>query len=103
VAEDEAGTRRAHRRVDWRVPVRLVLPDRTILAATRNVSVGGLLIDTMAAIALGTTIRLIFRLPALPADTETDAVVRWTQPHAIGVQFIALRALEVRALNQLLR
>jgi hypothetical protein len=38
--------------------VRIVLPDRTVLAQTRNVSAGGLLIATMANITLGQTISI---------------------------------------------
>ena len=64
---------------------------------------GGLLIATSAPIAFGKTIKIVLRLPSLHVDTNADVVVRWTEAGAIGVQFFALRAAEVRALHQLLR
>lgn len=100
---DEAPVPRVHRRVDWHAPVLLVTAQGSIRAETRNVSVGGMLVATSAPIAFGEVIRIAFRLPALQIDTETDAIVRWKQPYAIGLQFVALRAIDVWALHRLLR
>ena len=64
---------------------------------------GGLLVATSVPVAFGEMTKIVLRLPSLHVDTATDVVVRWTQPGAIGVQFLALRAVEVRALHKLLR
>lgn len=99
------GTRppRAHQRVDWRAPIQIVRAGETTAAETRNASVGGLLIATPALFPFGTRLTVVFRLPGQRVDTTTEVVVRWSEPGAIGVQFVALRAVDVRALNQLLR
>lgn len=64
---------------------------------------GGLLVATTAPIRFGTELAVVLRLPDLRVDTMTRVVVRWTQPGALGVQFVGLRAIELRALHQLLR
>jgi hypothetical protein len=54
-------------------------------------------------IPFGTRLAVTFRLPGQRTDVTTEVVVRWSEPGAIGVQFVGLRAIELRALQQLMR
>lgn len=69
---------------------------------SRNVSVGGLLIDsTLPPPAVGDAVDVEVRLPGVGLR-RLAAVVRWTVQGGVGVQLGSLRASEVRALNLLL-
>jgi len=98
-----ARTPRAHQRIEWIAPIRLIVGDEIIVAETRNASAGGLLVATTAPIRFGTELDVVLQLPGQPTETTTRVVVRWTQPGMLGVQFVGLRAIELRALHQLLR
>lgn len=95
--------RRAHERYERRLHVVLVHEGGEIDCVTRNVSLGGMLLATSASLRFGTRVRLRVRLPALKADTDIEATVRWSGDDSLGVQFGSLRAIEVWALNQLFK
>ena len=81
----------------------LIHGEREVQGITRNVSLGGMFIETSEDLTFGTQVRLRMRLPALKEQTEVPATVRWITPEGIGIQFGSLRALEVWALNQLFK
>lgn len=88
----------------WRAPIRIVSAGGIRHAETRNISAGGVLVEMTGGLPLGARVELFFRLPALDRETETSGIVRWALPDAVGLQFVApLRAVEVWALNRLLR
>ncbi|MBI2892213.1 MAG: PilZ domain-containing protein [Deltaproteobacteria bacterium] len=94
---------RIHHRLELQMPVSWVHEGVEQHGTTRNLSVGGMFIDTDHAPPFHSIIRLRFRIPALRQDTSVDAHVRWVEPGGIGVQFVGLRAIEVWGLNQLFK
>jgi uncharacterized protein (TIGR02266 family) len=76
---------------------------RTIAGRSRDISLGGMFVETTAALPYGTRVSLELKLPALAATAVIDATVRWTGKDGMGVQFGSLRARETWAINQLVR
>lgn len=97
--------KRQHERIEIAIKVTLTQGGREIVAETKNVSAGGMLITGGTELAYGTAVRVRTTLPIPPNGHELDvaATVRWNQGGAIGVQFEALRAKETWALNQLVK
>jgi hypothetical protein len=73
-----------------------------IEARCRDVSLGGMFIETAAPLAYGSALRIFLRLPGLRGEASIEAVVRWTKPAGMGVQFGTMGARETHALTQLL-
>jgi PilZ domain len=71
-------------------------------ARCRDVSLGGMFIETAAPLPYGAALRLYLRLPGLRGETTVDAVVRWAKPGGMGVQFGVMGARETHALTLLL-
>ena len=98
--------RRTQQRYDIRLPLEFTLDETEYQAQTRNLSLGGMFIETAAPVTYGAKVRLSFRLPALQENIQVDAEVRWIEKDGglvkgIGVQFEGLRAKHVWALNKL--
>jgi hypothetical protein len=69
-----------------------------------NVSIGGLFVAMNAPPPLGSRVTIRVRLPGVPDASVVPSVVRWSLPgQGFGAQFESLRAIEVWALNRLLR
>ena len=94
---------RQFERYDIALPVLLVHGTREIPAVTRNVSLGGMLLDGTTDLPFGTVIKLRVHLPAMKESSDLAATIRWVRDGAIGVQFGLLRAKETWALNQLFK
>jgi hypothetical protein len=96
---------RVYERFHIRLEVTVIHAGVEHAAVSRNVSLGGMFLETDAAASLpfGATVTLRFRIPALKDDTRAEAVIRWKQADGVGVQFTSLRALEVWGLNQLFK
>ncbi len=71
-------------------------------AHCRDVSLGGMFIHTDAPLPYGAKVRLYLRLPGLREEAVVDAVVRWSKPDGMGVQFGVMGARETHALTQML-
>lgn len=72
--------------------------DATGVAHTRDISLGGLYMNTQAEIAEGAQIKL--RIPVVNNQIIADAQVVYSNPgHGVGVRFVALSD-EARALLQ---
>ena len=71
-------------------------------ARCRDVSLGGMFIDTTARLPYGTTVRVFLRLPGLRDEIAVESIVRWSKPGGMGVQFGVMGARETHALTQLL-
>ena len=72
------------------------------VATTRNISLGGVFVETTTPLPLQTRLQIRFRIPTQSEPIE----VRWVEPAGeeqlpgMGIRFQGLRAREVWALNR---
>jgi type IV pilus assembly protein PilZ len=71
-------------------------------ARCRDLSLGGMFIETPAPLPYGAALQLHLPLPGLRAGALITAVVRWSKPDGMGVQFGSMGARETHALTLLL-
>jgi type IV pilus assembly protein PilZ len=68
----------------------------------RDISLGGLYIETAEPQPFGSEVRVFLVLPGLKQEVGVRATVRWTNPTGMGVQFGKMGARETHALTELL-
>jgi hypothetical protein len=68
----------------------------------RDMSIGGVFVVTEAKAPFGGKVKLQIDFPAPTGTVVIDAVVRWTAPDGLGLQFGALGAMETHAIVNLL-
>lgn len=71
-------------------------------ANCRDISLGGMFIETSLAAPFGAPVTLYILLPGMRQEIPIRATVRWTKPEGMGVQFGVMGARETHALTQLL-
>lgn len=71
-------------------------------ARCRDVSLGGMFIETATPVPYGTPVRIYARLPDMPGEALIEAIVRWAKPDGMGVQFGRMGARETHGLTVLL-
>ena len=71
-------------------------------AATRNLSFGGVFIDSPITFSRDTRLKLRLALPGEVQPLELGGIVRWTRPGSFGVCFSGLRFRDVCALERYL-
>ena len=96
----EAANKRTSQRYDLRVDVEYTIAGAKREATSRNVSLGGLFVDSPDRLILGERLTVRFRVPTQKDAIEVGAVVRWTDSLGFGVQFDGLRARDVWALGK---
>ena len=75
-------------------------------ASTRNISLGGVFVETATPLPLQTRLQIRFRIPTQAEPIEVGGEVRWVEPGGgeqlpgMGIRFQGLRAREVWALNR---
>ena len=89
------------RQVEAEISFQVDSGDRTS-ASCRDVSIGGMFIETTTVAPYGANVRLFLRLPGLKDEAVVDAIVRWVKPTGMGVQFQRMGARETHALALLL-
>ena len=98
--------RRIDPRYERQIAVEVLCEGKKQTSQTRNISLGGLYLDSGAAWAIGTTVQLRFELPTQPEPIEVAGDVRWVvkagsgDQSGIGIRFQGLRARDVWALNR---
>lgn len=95
--------KRQHPRVVVDLPVRCEpegLP--AFEAVARDISIGGVFIETEQLPPFGTAIKVNLALPGIP-EAQLPGTVRWTNPGGIGVQFGLFGARETHAITTLMR
>jgi uncharacterized protein (TIGR02266 family) len=97
--------RRSDRRYERRVPIDFAHEGTSHAAYTRNISLGGVFIDTEQTLPFGAKVILKFKVPTQSEPIEVDGQVRWLEMddgrlRGIGVRFEGLRARDVWALNK---
>jgi type IV pilus assembly protein PilZ len=71
-------------------------------ARCRDLSLGGMFIDTAATLPYGAAVRVFLRLPGIAGDVVVESIVRWSTRTGMGVQFGVMGARETHALTRLL-
>jgi uncharacterized protein (TIGR02266 family) len=97
--------RRSDRRYDRRVPIEFNHEGSAFAAHTRNISLGGVFIETDQTLPFGAKVSLKFRVPTQAEAIEVEGQVRWLEMdegrlRGLGVRFEGLRARDVWALNK---
>ncbi len=97
--------RRTQQRYEVRIPVEFESEGQDYQAETRNMSLGGMFIETAAPLKYGQKLRVRFRVPVLAEPIEVESEVRWVEKseglvRGVGIQFFGLRAKHVWALNK---
>jgi uncharacterized protein (TIGR02266 family) len=95
--------KRQHERYRVAIDVTFRHGDALVTARTRDISLGGMFLETTQGVPYGTQLTIELKLPALQAPAVLEGTVRWMGPDGMGIQFGALRARETWAINQLVR
>jgi type IV pilus assembly protein PilZ len=102
-AKDIVRDHRQHPRKSVQAPVAFKLDDGPLIEATcRDLSLGGMFVETLAPAPFGATVTVYLPLPGLRHEATIRATVRWTKPNGMGIQFGVMGARETHALMQLL-
>ncbi len=70
---------------------------------SRDLSLGGMFIETATPPPYGTAVRVHLRLPDLEGEACLEAIVRWTTAEGMGVQFASMGARQTHGIVELLR
>lgn len=96
--------KRVHPRVPITAAVACERPGgETIRGTTKDISVGGMYIESTETVTFGMELIIVLRLPNGKADSRLPAVVRWIKPGGFGVQFGLLGARETHAISELMK
>jgi type IV pilus assembly protein PilZ len=98
------GQRRSHR-IPLGVPVEFGPGDSShkVHGTAKDISLGGMYIETASPAAVGVTLLLGFTLPGHRKPMFVSGTVRWTSKSGMGVQFGPLRASETHAITEMRR
>jgi hypothetical protein len=95
--------RRSHRSpLDAVVQVRPKTGEE-VSGQARDVSIGGMFVETPTPLPFGTDVVVAVRLPGYKEDFQLPAVVRWTRLDGMGLQFKMLGARETHAITEIVR
>ena len=64
----------------------------------RNLSLGGVAIQTAEPAPFGSRVRVLLQLDGIEGQTQLGGTVRWSRPGAMGVQWDSLGALVTNAI-----
>jgi uncharacterized protein (TIGR02266 family) len=97
--------KRSDRRYERNVPIDFTYQGSSFSGRTRNISLGGVFIETEERLPFGARVTLSFRVPTQAEAINVDGQVRWLEIddgrlRGIGVRFDGLRARDVWALNK---
>ena len=98
--------RRTDPRYERRLEVEMTADGNRHLGHSRNISLGGMFVETVQALPVQTTIQVRFRVPTQPEPVDVTGEVRWVeaggagQLSGMGIRFHGLRARDVWALNR---
>jgi uncharacterized protein (TIGR02266 family) len=98
--------RRIDPRYDRQLEIEVLFEGKKQISQTRNISLGGLYLESPVPLPIGTTVQLRFQLPTQPEPVEVAGDVRWVikkgagDQSGIGIRFQGLRARDVWALTR---
>jgi uncharacterized protein (TIGR02266 family) len=91
----DSSNRRSSPRVVLGIPVAYRFGSTIAAALTLNISRGGLAIRTTSPLAVGTVVKVRFRLPTAKPDIDVEATIAWTDRRVgMGLQFKRLTAAD---------
>ena len=93
--------KRAHPRFPTRLRVAFEQGGARVDAVTRDLSLGGMFVESAVSPPFGAELELTVALPLLTELARLRCVVRWVTPVGFGVSFKSLRAVETWAVNRL--
>ncbi len=91
---------RSAKRYAVNLEIEIAIGESLHRSMTRNLSLGGVFIDTDLRPAFNARVKLRFSIPNQKEPVEVGGVVRWVDPGGFGVQFDGLRARDVWALGK---
>ena len=74
-----------------------------VLGLSRDISLGGMFIETHAPLDHNAELTVFLVLPSQPAPFALPGVVRWTRPDGMGIQFGLVGARETFAITEVTR
>jgi hypothetical protein len=94
---------RKHHRVPVRFEVTCIEDDASsFTGAVRDVSIGGMFVESERKLAFGTALTLVLKGVAA-RELRLPAVVRWSEPLGFGVQFGLLGAYATHVIVELVK
>lgn len=87
------------------LPLELVFEipgEEPVRAVSRDISLGGMFIETPAPAAFGSRLVVTLLTPTRAASVSIACIVRWTTDAGMGVQFLEMGARDTHELTQLL-
>ncbi len=69
----------------------------------KDISVGGMFIQTEVAVQFGAEVVVYVMLPGVAKELRLPGVVRWKRPDGMGVQFGLLGARETHAITEIVK
>lgn len=96
---------RRHHRSELDVPLTFVIKGKTedFVGTARDISVGGMFIETATPAPFGSEVVLTVSLPGGGEKSQLAGRVRWGRPGGMGVQFGLLGAKETHLITELSR
>jgi hypothetical protein len=94
--------KRAHVRKSCLIPVDYSIGGRMHRDFVRDISAGGLLVETGGRFAIGQEVSLTFMEPSFGKQTKVMAQIAWIGPHRIGLRF-SVNDKEVRPVGKVKR
>jgi type IV pilus assembly protein PilZ len=83
--------------------VRRKVGDAAVTGRARDVSVGGMFVETDAPLPFGAEVIVHVQLPSSKDEFRLPGVVRWTRDDGMGIQFGLLGAKETHAITEIVR
>ena len=75
----------------------------TISGSAKDISIGGMFIESEATVTFGLQVTIVLRLPNSKQDSSLPGIVRWIKPGGFGVQFGLLGARDTHAISELFK
>jgi hypothetical protein len=91
---------RRQQRYDRRIEIEVAMGETRTPTFTRNMSLGGVFVESNEHPPFGTRVTLKFKVPTQKEPIEASGVIRWHDGSGFGVQFDGLRARDVWALGK---
>lgn len=96
--------KRKHDRYEYTASVSIAKGASSEEGTVRNISMGGLLLETELKLDFGDEVVLHMTLPKVDKPCDISCLVRWVADSgAVGLHFKQLKAIETWAISQLVR